>query len=615
MNISASHILAVFRNLPGATLIVNADQPDFTIYEVNDAHLRFTGLKRENIVGKKMFDIFPGSTEKGLSDSARSLKGSFEKVLYTGESDQLETLRYDIEMPDTGEFVERHWKITNTPVFDESGKIIFIANSAKDVTKRVRSEKRNLLYREKLLKNKKKLDSILNHSPDIICTIDDEGRFVQLNRAVKKILKYSPEELEGKKYINYVTPEDVEKTNRAAAIIRNGRPLHNFENRYICADGGRVPLIWSVRWDSEDQLMYATARNGTEKVEAERELRERREFIETTLENLPIGIAVNTVSDGSTQLINKKFSEIYGWPQEKLQNVEMFFERVYPDPEYREEIQKMVLAGINTGKPEKMVWDNIEITTQKGEKKNITARNIPIPDQGLMISTVLDITKQKEYERELESSVKEKEVLLAEIHHRVKNNLAVVSSLMQMQVFKAEDEQLEKKLYDSMFRINTMATIHEILYQSGSFSNMNFSEIIKKLITNLQKVWLADKNIIHNIEEEPVQLNINQAIPCALLVNEVMSNTYKHAFSGREKGTVDVKLRGENGRVFVEINDNGIGLPEDFETKETDSLGIQLIRVLTAQLKGESGFKSSQSGTSFKLSFDKIHTGMPESVE
>lgn len=185
--------------------------------------------------------------------------------------------------------------------------------------------------------------------------------------------------------------------------------------------------------------------------------------------------------------------------------------------------------------------------------------------------------------------------MLAEIHHRVKNNLAIVSSLMQLQAFKAEDEELEKKLYDSMFRINTLATIHELLYQSGSFSKLNFSDIIEKLINALELVWGNEKEIHHKIEKEPIELNINQAIPCSLLINEVVTNNYKHAFSWRDRGTLSIELKWDsNNEVKVKITDDGVGFPEGFDKETSNSLGLHVIEVLTTQLMGKSEFISNE---------------------
>ena len=155
-----------------------------------------------------------------------------------------------------------------------------------------------------------------------------------------------------------------------------------------------------------------------------------------------------------------------------------------------------------------------------------------------------------------------KEVLLSEVHHRVKDNLAVISSLMQLQAFNANYKELEEKLYDSVFRISTMATIHEFLYEAGNFSNLNFSEIVEKLVFNLEKVLGGDKKIEHQINCQKIELNINQAIPCSLMINEVVTNIYKHAFTAREDGVVSVGLTLQDDEVTVKITNLSISIKE-----------------------------------------------------
>jgi len=234
---------------------------------------------------------------------------------------------------------------------------------------------------------------------------------------------------------------------------------------------------------------------------------------------------------------------------------------------------------------------------------------VPVPDnQGNYIQWVAiarDITKQKTYEKKLRDSLKEKEVLLSEIHHRVKNNLAVISSLLQLQAFNTESDDLKKKLYDSVFRISSMASIHELLYQSDSFSQLDFTDILENLIQNLERVFGTDTEIEHTIDKQEIKLNINQAIPCSLLLNEVITNCYKHAFVGRDSGRVEACISCKDERVIVTISDNGIGLPDGLDVETTDSMGLHLVQVLTSQLKGKSSFSSDENGTAFHLEFNK----------
>ncbi|MEX0844541.1 MAG: sensor histidine kinase, partial [Balneolaceae bacterium] len=205
---------------------------------------------------------------------------------------------------------------------------------------------------------------------------------------------------------------------------------------------------------------------------------------------------------------------------------------------------------------------------------------------------------------ELQSSLAEKETLLAEIHHRVKNNLAVVSGMMQLQAFESDNKDLQAKLYDSVFRIKTMATVHELLYQSNSFSRLEFSETMKKLIENVSDTLKTDKEIEIDINCKKVTLNINQAIPASLIVNEVLTNAFKHAFTNKDSGEIKFLLSESGDKIHMEISDDGKGILENNIVKEA-SLGYHLIQVLSEQLGGEFEYKNQNPGTIFTLYFKK----------
>jgi len=225
------------------------------------------------------------------------------------------------------------------------------------------------------------------------------------------------------------------------------------------------------------------------------------------------------------------------------------------------------------------------------------------------VAITRDISDRMRYERKLKETLHEKETLLSEIHHRVKNNLAVVSSLMEMQAFGESNKDVERKLLDSTLRIKTMASIHEVLYQSGSFSKLDFSEVVEKLLANIEIAMNIGQEISNTIRKDPIDLNINQAVPCSMIINEVLTNIYKHAFTDHDKGEIAIDLFEKENWLFLKICDNGIGLPDDFNAEEYNSLGILLIKTLTNQLQGEFTYIGSEKGTTFELKFEKSDRG------
>jgi PAS domain S-box-containing protein len=221
-----------------------------------------------------------------------------------------------------------------------------------------------------------------------------------------------------------------------------------------------------------------------------------------------------------------------------------------------------------------------------------------------IVSNTSDITDRRNYELQLKKSIKEKETLLMEIHHRVKNNLAVVSGMMQLQAFESENRELRDKLFSSVSRIQTMGAIHEILYQSENFSQIDFTENIKKLTANISETFPKDIDISYAIS--PVELNINQAIPSSLVINEVITNAFKHAFTGHETGRLMVELEENQGEVKVTIKDNGNGLSNMPAKSNGESLGLKLIDTLAQQLDADYSYSESDyGGTVFNFSFFK----------
>ncbi len=198
-----------------------------------------------------------------------------------------------------------------------------------------------------------------------------------------------------------------------------------------------------------------------------------------------------------------------------------------------------------------------------------------------------DITEFKKSEKLIKESLQEKEILLSEIHHRVKNNLAVISGLLQMQRWKSEDAAAKAVLQDSQLRVKSIALVHEKLYQSANLSGIDYERYVTELVEGINQTFKdSDKKINFNVDVEPLLISINQAIPCSLLINELVVNIHKHAFNGVEKGEVLVKLWKEGQDVHLMVKDNGRGLHELPGKSNEQSLGMSLVDTLAAQLGG-----------------------------
>ena len=221
------------------------------------------------------------------------------------------------------------------------------------------------------------------------------------------------------------------------------------------------------------------------------------------------------------------------------------------------------------------------------------------------VAQVLADEERKENEVQIRQSLKEKEILLVEVHHRVKNNLAIISSMLQLQAYKSGDEELKNKLLDGVGRIKAMANIHEHLYQSDSFTGLNFAENLKKLIANIVNATPTSVKIDLEFNCEPTPLSVMQALPGSLIVNEVITNILKHAFKEKNRGRIYTKLYQVEDTVHLIISDDGSGLPEDFRKKESNSLGLKIIEVLSKQLDAEHEYRKEKQGCTFMLKFKK----------
>ena len=212
------------------------------------------------------------------------------------------------------------------------------------------------------------------------------------------------------------------------------------------------------------------------------------------------------------------------------------------------------------------------------------------------------IEKRKEIENEISHTLKEKEILVSEIHHRVKNNLAIISSLLNLQSESTDDITAKSILMESRNRIISMALIHDKLYLNERLNNINFRFYISELVHEIHQSYtsLQNKDVKINLDLSEVYLNVNYAIPCGLIINEVLTNCYKHAFNERENGQIFISLKKELETIFIEIWDNGSGFLHN--KIKTESVGMDVIQSLVKQIDGIYEF-ATNSGTIFKMQF------------
>lgn len=303
-------------------------------------------------------------------------------------------------------------------------------------------------------------------------------------------------------------------------------------------------------------------------------------------------------TNGTIEWVNDGFIRLYGTPKENLLGINVIDINIYND------ISSQLHEAVEH--QHSRIFES-NVTTYNNQKVWTSSTLTPIYDEfGTLKKFIIvdaDITTGKKMQQQIEASLKEKDVLLKEIHHRVKNNLQIIISLLNLQSGYIKDETTLKAVKDGQSRVRSMALVHEKFYQSDTVTEIDFGEYLKKLCQFLYQSY-GDKTdrIEVVIKGEQILLDMDTAMPCALLVNEVVSNAYKYAFPGQRAGTISIVMKRQNGKTVLGIYDNGVGFPSDYDFEKTDSLGMQLVQALTSQIDGELKV-SQENGSAFEVTF------------
>ena len=303
---------------------------------------------------------------------------------------------------------------------------------------------------------------------------------------------------------------------------------------------------------------------------------------------------------------NTAYSKMTGYTVDEIKSIRG---KKLSDFTFSNEVPKLVEECISQKKS--TVFES-QVTCKDGSRIWTSNMLTPIFDQTGELKKIVvintDITYRKLMEETIRESLEEKGLLLREIHHRVKNNLQIIISLFNLQSHYVDDQKAFEALKEGQDRIKSMALIHERFYQNEGLSRIDFDDYIKRLIDNLFLSFnVSPERINYTIEAEKISLDIDTAVPCGLIINELVSNTLKHAFKETDRGEVKIVFKQSgNGTLTLTVSDNGKGLPEGFVIEEVDSLGMQLINALANQLDGKISVLNS-IGTTFILEFTPVH--------
>ena len=339
----------------------------------------------------------------------------------------------------------------------------------------------------------------------------------------------------------------------------------------------------------------------TEKYAAQEALRESRQFLSEVIENNGALIYAKD-REGRYELVNRKWEETTGLKREDA--IGKTDEELMPSASGKafREIDLEVMEGGS-------VLEREEILEDAAGKRYFLSIKFPLRDKHHAVKGLCgmstDITARKQAEEELVCSLKEKEVMLKEIHHRVKNNMQVVYSLLNLQSKGIVDKPVRALFEEARDRVHSMALVHEKLYQSKDLAHIDFKNYLQNLIAGIADTYQR-RDVAISVEMEPLALDVNVGIPCGLIVNELVSNSLKYAFPGGRQGKITLGInKGREGNNVLTVADNGVGFPDTVDFRNTVSLGLQLVVVLAGQIHGTIELAKA-GGTAFSITFPGV---------
>jgi PAS domain S-box-containing protein len=333
----------------------------------------------------------------------------------------------------------------------------------------------------------------------------------------------------------------------------------------------------------------------------QRQLIESERKFSLAFRSSPIAIAIVSLPDFRFIEANDSFLKMVGYSRDRILGFTEGEIRLWATAEERDRF------GIKFRKERSVQAYESEFKTQTGERRMglLFGEKIELEGQPCLLALIEDITERKQVEEDLKSSLNEKTVLLREVHHRVKNNMQIISSLLNLQSNRIQDQAMRDIFRDSQNRIHTMAIVHERLYQSQNFNRIEFKPYIQGLADSLFRSYNTRQDRIQlEIKADDIYLDLNHAIPLGMIVNELISNSLKHAFPDGAPGRIHLEFNLDSSdQLRLVIRDDGIGMPKNSE-KTSEGFGMEMVHTLAAQLDGRLVF-SSDGGTTVDLIFPR----------
>jgi PAS domain S-box-containing protein len=434
---------------------------------------------------------------------------------------------------------------------------------------------------------------------------DEKGTITFVNPTLGKLLGYGTGELTGCPWQQIVVEREIERVQAKTAQRPNGIS-DRYETWLLSKEGREIPVLIGARPLFEEGTfigVLSAVTDITERKRLEAQIEERRLYLERVLAAAPDAI-ITLDSQHLVQEWNQGAERLFGYSMEEARGCDLDHLITGSDPSTFEQavaFTRQVLAR-------QLVPPTEAVRYRKdGSSVHVVLAGSPILFGDELIGVVAvyaDITERKRAEEQLHASLREKEVLLKEVHHRVKNNLQLISSLLYLQSLRAGEDSSAEMLQESLGRVESMALVHEKLYGSQDLARINFAAYVRSLTTSLvDSHGPHARDIDIKLDLDQVMLSVDLAIPCGMILNELLSNSLKYAFPGRRGGQIRVEFRGDGSGVYtLRVCDDGVGLPQAVDAGKAETLGLQLVKMLAEQLRGSVQVDSG-AGTDFRITF------------
>jgi two-component system, sensor histidine kinase PdtaS len=558
----------------------------------NRAWLDFTGRSLEREVGRGWMEVLH-------PDDRESLNASYEAL----NARQPFQIQFRMRRRD-GEW---RWMLnTGKPRFNLEGKFTGYTGSCVDITERFEAEE-DARHQLRLMR------TITDNAAEALFLMDSRRRISFVNPAAERMFGWRTDDLIGEilhDKLHYQHPDGQPFSIRdcpLGAVFVSGKTLREHEDVFFRRDGTAVDVqcsIAPIRTNGRVDGAVLVVHDITDRKRAEEALRRSEDLFSAIFRQAIVGITQIDLS-GRFLMVNDRFCEIVARPREEVLKLST------QDIAHAEDVlnnMTMLERARSTGEDYQLekryvrpdgsiVWVHNSVSVMR----RMDGRPLHL------VAVVRDITEQKRVEagmlqanRDLQSALTEREVLVKEVHHRVKNNLQVVVSLLRLQASRLRDAAGTDALRESLNRVSAMSTIHELLYRSNTLADIDFAEVLRTLTGNLHDAYgLNEERISMVVEADPVPVSMDAAVPLALIANELISNAFKHGFPDGAEGEVRVGLRREGETVVLRIADTGPGfVPPERST----SLGLMLVDRLVRQVSGRLELEPPP-GTRYRLTF------------